>query len=104
MAAYLLYILVMAGVTYMIRMIPLAAFHKKIESRFAQSFLYYVPFAVLSAMTFPEILFSTSSIWSAIAGLLVGVILALAEKDLLTVALSSCLTVFITEQLIDWML
>lgn len=97
---YLTYIAVMAGVTYLIRMIPLAAFHKKINSRFVQSFLYYVPFAVLGAMTFPDILFSTSCIWSALAGFVVAMALAFAEKDLLTVAISACFTVFVTEQLL----
>ena len=60
----------MAIVTYIPRMLPLAIFRKKIKSRFIRSFLAYVPYAVLAAMTFPEILYSTSNMISAVAGLL----------------------------------
>jgi len=81
---------VMAGVTYLIRMIPLAIFRRKLQNRWVRSFLYYVPFAVLGAMTFPEIFFSTGNIWSATAGLITAAILAYFEKGLLPVALSAC--------------
>lgn len=91
------YILIMAGVTYLIRMLPLIIFKRKIESRFIKSFMYYVPFAVLGAMTFPSIFTSTASIYSAIAGTIVAVVLSLREKSLLTVALSACLTVYVVE-------
>lgn len=94
------YILIMAGVTYLIRMLPLVIFKKKIESRFIKSFMYYVPFAVLGAMTFPSIFTSTASIYSAIAGTAVAIGLSLKEKSLLTVALSACLTVYVVELLI----
>lgn len=94
---------VMAGVTYLIRMLPLALFKKKIENQFIQSFLYYVPYAVLGAMTFPAILSSTGSIWSAIAGLVVAVLLAFYEKGLLTVALSACGVVLVTEFLLRFL-
>ena len=94
------YILVMAGVTYLIRMLPMVIFKRKIESRFVKSFLYYVPYAVLSAMTFPAIFTSTASFYSAIAGTAVAVILSFREKGLLTVALSACLTVYIVEWII----
>ena len=97
---FFIYLAVMAGVTYLIRVIPLAAFNKKIESRAIRSFLYYVPYAVLAAMTIPDIFYSTSSVYSALAGLVVAVILALFNKGLLTVALLSCVAVFITERLI----
>lgn len=93
------YILIMAGVTYLIRMLPLAIFKRKIESRFIKSFMYYVPFAVLGAMTFPSIFTSTASIYSAIAGTAVATVLSLREKSLLTVALSACLTVYVVELL-----
>ncbi|GAA0720037.1 hypothetical protein GCM10008905_08810 [Clostridium malenominatum] len=93
----LIYIFVMAGVTYLIRMLPMVIFKQKIESPFLKSFLFYVPYAVLGAMTFPEILTSTSSIWSAIAGGVIAVFLAFREKGLLTVALSACFTVYVTE-------
>ena len=63
-----LYIFVMAMVTYLIRMIPFAFFSKKIKSRFFRSFLYYIPYAVLSAMTIPAIFYSTGNILSAAVG------------------------------------
>ena len=78
----------MAVVTYLPRMLPLAIFKKKIKSRFIRSFLAYVPYAVLAAMTFPEILYSTSNMLSAAAGLLVALILSYFGRGLLTVALS----------------
>ena len=93
----LLYILVMAGVTYLVRMLPLVLFKQKLESPFIRSFLFYIPYAVLGAMTFPAILSSTSSPWSAAAGLAVAIILALLEKGLLPVALASCLAAYLTE-------
>lgn len=93
-------IAVMALVTYLIRMLPLAIFRKTIENRWIKSFLYYVPFAVLAAMTFPAILSATSSLYSAIAGLIVAVVLAVLGRGLLTVALSACSTVFVVELLL----
>lgn len=93
----LLYILIMAGVTYLIRMIPLALVKGKITSTFVQSFIYYVPYAVLSAMTIPAIFYSTASLASAIAGFVVAVVVAYFNKPLLTVALSACGTVLAVE-------
>lgn len=95
-----IYIAVMALVTYLIRMLPLVIFRKKIENRFIRSFLYYIPYAVLAAMTFPAVFSSTESVWSAVAGLIVALLLAFFEKGLLTVALSSCVAVFVIEFLI----
>lgn len=89
---------VMAGVTYLIRMLPLVIFRKKIENTFIKSFLYYIPYAVLAAMTFPAIFSATGGgIWSALAGLLVALLLAFFEKGLVTVALCACGAVLITE-------
>ena len=62
----LLSVAIMAGVTYLLRMLPLALFRKKIENRFVRSFLAYVPYAVLAAMTIPDIFFSTSQLLSAV--------------------------------------
>lgn len=90
--------ILMAGVTYLIRMLPLALVKGRIESRFVKSFLYYVPYAVLAAMTFPAILFSTETMLSAAVGLCVAAVLAYFEKSLLTVALAACGAVFIFEQ------
>lgn len=91
------YIAVMAGVTYLIRALPLVLFRKKIENRFISSFLYYIPYAVLAAMTIPAIFSSTGNIYSALAGLAVALVVAFFEKSLVTVALSACGAVFITE-------
>ena len=100
---FLPYLLVMAGVTYLVRMIPFTLFHKKIKNRFINSFLYYTPYAVLAAMTFPAILYATSDIVSAIFGLVTAVILAFFNKGLLTVACGACLSVFAVEFLIRCM-
>ncbi len=88
---------VMALVTYLIRMLPLAAFRKKIKSKFVMNFLYYVPYAVLSAMTIPAVFYSSNGIISAAAGFVVAVILAFFERGLLTVAVCACGGVFLTE-------
>lgn len=84
------YIAVMALVTYLVRMVPLVLFRKKVENRFLRSFLYYIPYAVLSAMTFPAIFSSTADLKSALAGTIVALVLAFFEKGLLPVALSAC--------------
>ena len=89
-AAMLIYIAVMAGVTYLIRMLPMAVFRKKIKSKFVKSLLYYTPYAVLGAMTFPAIFYSTQSVPSAVAGLVAALALAFADKSLITVALAAC--------------
>lgn len=91
---------VMALVTYLPRMLPLALFQRKIENRFVLSFLAYLPYAVLAAMTLPDILFSTASLVSALAGLIVAVILAYKGRGLLLVAVSAAGAVFICERLL----
>ena len=93
------YILVMAIVTYLIRMLPMVIFKKRIQNIFIKSFLYYVPFAVLGAMTIPDIFTSTSSIFSAIAGTIAAIILSFKEKGLLASAVSACVTVYAVELL-----
>ncbi len=87
---FFLQLSVMAGVTYLIRMLPLAAVKGRIRSQFVRSFLFYVPYAVLAAMTFPDILYSTGNLASAAAALAVALVLAWRERSLLTVALSAC--------------
>ena len=82
-----MYILVMAVVTYLIRMLPLALAKKEITSPFIKSFLFYVPYACLAAMTFPAILSATESVFSAAAGFLVALLASYKEKSLVTVAL-----------------
>ena len=102
MANVYVYIFVMAGVTYLIRMLPLVLFKKEITSPFVKSFLYYVPYACLAAMTFPAILTATSAgIISGIAALIVALIAAYREKSLLTVAVCACAAVFIVERVME---
>lgn len=91
-----IYIFVMAGVTYLIRMIPFTFFRKKIKSRFFRSFLYYIPYAVLSAMTIPAIFYSTGSIITSVAGTVVAVVLAYLDLPLIVVALSASGAAFLT--------
>ena len=91
------YLAVMAITTYLIRMIPLAAVKKKITNRYLLSFLYYVPYAVLSVMTVPAIFYSTSNKISAAAGCVCAVILAYMGESLLKVAAFACAAVYITE-------
>ncbi len=98
-----LYILVMAGVTYLIRMLPLVLAKKEITNVYIKSFLYYVPYACLAAMTFPAILSSTSFTISALVGFAVAIIAAYKEKSLLTVALLACFAVFIVERIMQFM-
>jgi len=119
----LICVLIMALVTYIPRMLPLAIFKKKIKNRFIRSFLAYVPYAVLAAMTFPAILFCTGgavnidlsqittfsefvrctvSLYPAIVGLFVALFLAYKKKGLLTVALGSTAAVFVVEQVLKF--
>ena len=100
----LLYIGVMAGVTYLIRMIPFTAFRKTIKSRFIKSFLHYVPYTVLGAMTFPGIFYATGSIPSAIAGPVIALLLAFFRRSLLTVALSASAAALLTEILMMYVI
>ncbi len=100
---FFLYLLVMAGVTYLVRMLPLVFFRKKIKSRFIRSFLYYVPYAVLASMTVPAIFYSTGSLPSAILGTAVAVIVSYFGKSLVTVAASSALSVLITEIILKYL-
>ena len=88
------YIIVMALVTYLIRMIPFVFFRKKIKSRFFRSFLYYIPYGVLSAMTIPAIFYSTGSVVTAVAGTVAAVVLAYFGLPLIVVALAAAAAAF----------
>ena len=90
---YLLYLAVMAGVTYLIRMLPLTVFRREIKSVFIRSFLHYVPYAVLAAMTIPGIFTSTEDVRTAIAGLAVAVVMAWRGMSLVSVAIGACVAV-----------
>lgn len=90
-------IAVMALVTYLVRVLPMAIFRKKIHNRFVQSFLYYVPYAVLSAMTFPAIFDSTGSRLGAAAGCVAALVLAYFRKGLLLVAVGAAAVAFLVQ-------
>lgn len=96
------YILVMALTTYLIRVIPMTLMRKPIKSRFVKSFLHYVPYACLTAMTFPAILFDTTYVLSGVAALTIAVWLAFKGKSLLTVSLASCAAVFLAERILEF--
>lgn len=98
--SFFIYLALMAGSTYLIRAIPFAVVNKKIENQFIKSFLYYIPFAVLSAMTFPAILYATDSVISAAIGFAVAILFALKGKSLTTVAVAACVSVFLAECII----
>ena len=88
-------IAVMAITTYIIRALPMVVFRKRINNVWVRSFLHYVPYAVLSAMTFPAVFESTGTIWSAALAMVVAVILAYFRRGLLTVAIGASVTAFI---------
>lgn len=94
------YILVMAGVTYLIRMTPFVLFRKRITSRFIRSLLYYLPYCVLSAMVIPAVFASTGSFITALCGLAVAIILAFCNRSLLTVALGASAAAWISGMII----
>lgn len=93
----LMAVAVMALVTYIPRMVPLTFMRRKITNRFVRSFLYYTPYAVLTAMTLPAILYSTSAVLSAVVGMVVAIVLAYRNHGLLIVALGAVAAVFVTE-------
>ena len=92
-----LYILVMFGVTYLIRVLPLTLIRKEIKNRTIRSFLYYVPYVTLAVMTFPAIIDATSSPLAGLAALIVGILLAWFGRSLFQVAVLSCVVVYVLE-------
>ena len=96
-SVFLPYLAVTAGVTYLIRMLPMTIFRKEIKSRFIRSFLAYIPYAVLGAMTFPDVIYSTGDIRMAACGTAVAVLLAWRGRSLLTVALAACCAVALAQ-------
>ncbi len=94
---FLIYLIVMAGVTYLVRLLPMLFIRRKITNRFVRSFLYYIPYTVLSVMTIPAVFYSTSSPISAVVGVAVAVALAFFGKGLVTVAGFGALSVFAVE-------
>lgn len=91
------YILVMAFVTYLIRVLPLTIVRKEINNVYIRSFLYYVPYVTLAVMIFPAILDATASPWSALVGFIIAIVIAYYGASLFVVSLFACLAVFIVE-------
>lgn len=97
------YIFVMAGVTYLIRMLPLTLVQKKITNVYVRSFLYYIPYACLTAMTFPAVLYAASSPIAAFCGFIMAAFMGLRKKSLIVVALSACTVVFLVERIVEFL-
>ena len=97
MSDFLIYLLILSGSTYLIRAVPFVAVKKEISNKYVRSFLHYIPFAVLAAMTIPYAFTATGHVISSICGLIVGGIFAYKGKGLTFVAIISCLSAFIIE-------
>ena len=96
-ATFALYLAVMAGTTYLVRVVPFVLFRRKLKNRRLIAFFDYIPYTVLAAMTLPAMFFATGNIYSAVAGFIAAMILALFEKSLLTVAVATCLATLAVE-------
>ena len=94
---FFIYLLIMAGVTYLVRMIPMVAVREKIKNKYVISFLHYIPYTVLSAMTVPACFYATDSPVTATVGFAVAIVASLFERSLIQVAGLSCLAVLVTE-------
>lgn len=92
-----IYIAVMAGVTYLIRVLPLTLIRKEIKNQTIRSFLFYVPYVTLAVMTFPSIIQATDSMWAGLAALIAGIALAWFGGSLFQVAVAACAVVFVLE-------
>ena len=92
-----IYIAVMAIVTFLVRALPLTLIRKEIKNKWIRSFLYYVPYGTLAAMTVPAIFTATDNLFSATIGFAAALTLAFFRRSLLTVAAGACIAVFLTE-------
>ena len=97
---FFVYLLVTAGTTYLVRMLPLVLMKGRIRSRFLLSFLHYIPYAVLSVMTIPAIFSATGDLCTAAAGFVVAMVLSWKGRSLLTVAAAACAAVLLAELLL----
>ena len=104
MSDFWIYLLILAGSTYLIRAVPFALLQKKITNRFVQSFLYYSPFSVLASMTFPAAFHATGSVLAAVIGLCVGGIFAVKGKGMTLVAAVCCVTALAAELLLTYVI
>lgn len=102
MGVFWMYLLVMFVVTYLIRVFPFVIFHKKIENKYVRSFLAYIPYTVLGAMTFPAVFFATGSVISASVGVIAALGLAYRGKGLFTVAICASLAAFLLN-IVEWL-
>ena len=100
----LISVLIMALVTYIMRALPICIFRKKITSKYFNSFLAYVPYAVLGSLTFPDIFYSTGKLYSAIVGTAVALILSFKGKSLVVVAVGAVIAVALSTLLHDYVL
>jgi len=87
--------LIMAGITYLLRVLPITLIRSKIKSPFLNAFFNYVPFAILGALTVPDIFYSTQNLPCALIGTAVALIVAYRGHGLLTVSLSAIFSVFL---------
>ena len=94
---FFIYLAIMVLSTYLIRAIPFSLITKKVTNKYVKSFLYYIPYTVLAAMTIPAALYVTGSIYSSIAGLLLALIVAIKKSNLTLVALAACVGSLIVE-------
>ena len=101
---FAIYLAVMAGTTYLVRVIPFVLFRRKLKNRRLTAFFEYIPYTVLAAMTLPAMFFATGNIYSAIAGFIAAMVLALLEKSLLTVAVATCLATLAVELVSRYMI
>lgn len=92
-----IYLLIMAVVTYLIRMLPLTLIRKEIKNKTVRSFLYYVPYVTLAVMTFPAIISATGNQWTGIAGFVTALVMAYKGQGLFKVSVAACVVVFILE-------
>ena len=83
-------ILVAAGVSLLVRALPLTLIRRPIKNRFIRSFLYYVPYVTLAVMTFPAMIDAAVTPGAGIAALAAGVIAAGAGAGLFPVAVLCC--------------
>lgn len=93
------YLLVMAGVTWLIRMVPFTAFRKNIKSPFVKSFIYYIPYTVLGAMTFPAVFYATGNLYASLGATLVALVLAFFKRSLLVVSLGASVAALLVQLL-----
>ena len=97
------YLLVMAGVTWLIRMIPFTAVRKNIRSPYLKSFIYYIPYTVLGAMTFPAVFYATGNVYASVVATVLALVLAFFRQSLLVVSLGASAAALIVQLLINYL-